>query len=275
MPAHPPYLIHEDFRPPAHHPHAIRYGFFTRKGGVSQGLYSSLNGGYGSDDDAEAVRQNRQLAANALGFEAKQIAALHQIHSAKAHSITAPLNHSPNHSPGQPLAGDALVTKTAGRALMIVTADCVPVVFADSEAGVIGAAHAGWRGAVSGIIEATLDAMLGLGAKPQNITAIIGPAIQQPSYQVGAELRAEALKADAGAAICFIRDNNQKYLFDLTGYVARRLQKRRTQHFALPHDTYADAENFFSHRRRIHQGEADSGRLMTLIGLYETAGAEA
>lgn len=254
MPEHPPYLTHESFRPKM-----IRYGFFTRKGGVSQGLYSSLNGGRGSADAAEAVRQNRQLASNALGFDSSQIAALHQIHSAKAHSITAP--------PSQPPEGDALATKTAGLALMIITADCAPVVFADSEAGVIGAAHAGWRGAVGGIIEATLDAMRALGATPQNTTAIIGPAIQQPSYQVGAELREEALKADAAAEQCFINDDNKKYLFDLTGYVARRLTQRGIQHFALPHDTYTDAENFFSHRRRTHQAEADSGRLMTLIGI--------
>ena len=263
----PPYLTHESFRPPANHPHAIRpqmirYGFFTRKGGVSQGLYSSLNGGYGSDDDAEAVRQNRQLAANALGFDSSQIAALHQIHSIKAHSITAP--------PNQPLEGDALTTKTTGLALMIITADCAPIIFADNEAGVIGAAHAGWRGAVGGIIESTLDAMLALGANPQNITAIIGPAIQQPSYQVGAELREEALKADAGAETCFINDSDQKYLFDLTGYIARRLTRKAIKHFALPHDTYTDGENFFSHRRRTHQGEADSGRLMTLIGISES-----
>ena len=193
MPAHPPYLTHESFRP-----HAIRYGFFTRKGGVSQGLYNSLNGGCGSNDDADCVRQNRQLAANALGFDAKQIAALHQIHSAQAHSITAP--------PSQPLKGDALATKTTGLALMIVTADCAPVVFADSEARVIGAAHAGWRGAVGGIIEATLDAMLALGSNQQSITAITGPTIQQPSYQVGAELREAALKADAEAEQCFISD---------------------------------------------------------------------
>ena len=257
MPKHPPYLTHQSFRP-----HAIRYGFFTRKGGVSQGLYSSLNGGRGSDDDAEAVRQNRQLAANALGFEASQIAALHQIHSAKAHSITAP--------PRQPLEGDALITKTTELALMIVTADCAPIIFADSASGVIAAAHAGWRGAVGGIIEATLDAMRALGATPQNITAVIGPAIQQPSYQVGAELRAEALKADAGAKPCFIGDHHKKYLFDLTGYVARRLTRQGIQHCALPHDTYADAENFFSHRRRTHQGAADSGRLMTLIGISES-----
>ena len=261
-PAHPPYLTHESFRPPANHPHAIRYGFFTRKGGVSQGLYSSLNGGYGSDDDAESVRQNRQLAANALGFDSSQIAALHQIHSIKAHSITAP--------PNQPLEGDALATKTTGLALMVITADCAPIIFADSAAGVIGAAHAGWRGAVGGIIESTLDAMTQLGANPQNITAIIGPAIQQPSYQVGAELRSEALKADAGAETCFINDNNKKYLFDLPGYIARRLTQKGIKHFALPHDTYTDAENFFSHRRRTHKGEADSGRLMTLIGISES-----
>ena len=261
MPAHPPYLTHESFRPPANHPHAIRYGFFTRKGGVSQGLYSSLNGGYGSDDDTAAVRQNRQLAANALGFDSSQIAALHQIHSAKAHSITAPPNQTPK--------GDALATKTTGLALMIITADCAPIIFADSTAGVIGAAHAGWRGAVGGIIESTLDAMTQLGANPQNITAIIGPAIQQPSYQVGAELRSEALKADAGAEKCFINDSDQKYLFDLTGYIARRLTRKAIKHFALPHDTYTDAENFFSHRRRTHQGEADSGRLMTLIGIQK------
>ena len=252
----PPYLTHKSFRPKA-----IRYGFFTRKGGVSQGLYSSLNGGYGSDDDAEAVRQNRQLAANALGFDSSQIAALHQIHSIKAHSITAP--------PRQPLEGDALATKTTGLALMIITADCAPIIFADSEAGVIAAAHAGWRGAVGGIIESTLDAMTQLGATPKNITAIIGPAIQQPSYQVGAELRTEALKADAGAEKCFINDSDQKYLFDLTGYIARRLIQRKIQYYALPHDTYTDGENFFSHRRRTHQGEADSGRLMTLIGIQK------
>ncbi|MGB1036764.1 MAG: polyphenol oxidase family protein, partial [Candidatus Puniceispirillales bacterium] len=173
---HPPYLIYEDFQP-AH----LRYGFFTRHGGVSSGCYDSLNGGFGSDDDNSLISQNRQRAAAALGFSPDQICSLYQIHSSRVIMVTKPLS--------EPVEADALVTNTPGLGLLILTADCVPVVFADTANGIIGAAHAGWRGVVTGILSETVKTMCDMGASRDHITAVIGPAIQQQSYQVGSDLR--------------------------------------------------------------------------------------
>ena len=252
----PLYFTHDGF-----HPSGISYGFFSRKGGVSTGLYDSLNGGLGSDDDRALVQQNRHRAAKILGFDKDKICSLYQVHSSIAITVDAPLV--------PPIEADALITQTPGLALMILTADCVPVIFADPTTKTVAAAHAGWRGAVGGVLEATLDAMQTKGANPDHITAVIGPAIQQPSYQVGEDVRDAALSYDKHAAACFAPDQKQpgKFHFDLTGYVARRLDQAKITHMALARDTYAEPEYFFSHRRRTHQGEADAGRLMTIIGL--------
>lgn len=256
----PPYLIHDAFQP-----ERIRYGFFTRQGGVSQGLYDSLNGGFGSSDDNAKIAQNRGLAAAALGFTSDQICGLYQTHSARAHHVTKPDNKPDS----KPVEADALVTKTAGLALLILTADCVPVVFADERNGVIGAAHAGWRGATSGILAETVAAMRGLGAEREYITAIIGPAIQQQSYQVSADLRDAALAYDDEAAACFtIDDEPGKYRFDLTGFVGRSLAQEDIAYHAIQRDTYSEEDHFFSHRRATHKGEPDTGRLMTIIGIH-------
>jgi YfiH family protein len=250
------YFTHDGF-----HPAGIRYGFFSRKGGVSQGLYDSLNGGLGSDDDRALVQQNRKLAAKSLGFDGENICSLYQVHSSIAITVDAPLTPS--------VEADALITQTPGLALMILTADCVPVIFADPTTKTVAAAHAGWRGAVGGVLEATLEAMLAKGADLHHITAVIGPAIQQPSYQVGDDVRNAALSYDSGAGACFTPDQRQsgKFYFDLTGYVGRRLDQAKITHLTLGRDTYAEPEYFFSHRRRTHQGEPDTGRLMTIIGL--------
>lgn len=252
----PLYFTHDGFRP-----NGISYGFFSRKGGVSTGLYDSLNGGFGSEDDHGLVQQNRNRAAQSLGFNKEKICSLYQVHSAIAITVDAPLT--------APVEADALVTQTPGLGLMILTADCVPVIFADPKTKTVAAAHAGWRGAVGGVIEATLNAMQTIGANPDHITAVIGPAIQQLSYQVGEDVRDAALAFDKEAATCFAPDPHQpgKFHFDLTGYVALRLDQAQVKHLTLTRDTYAEAENFFSHRRRTHQGETDTGRLMTIIGL--------
>ena len=252
----PLYFTHDHF-----HPSGISYGFFSRKGGVSTGLYDSLNGGLGSDDDAALVKQNRHRAAVSLGFDADHICSLYQVHSSQAVAVDAPFDH--------PVEADALVTQTPGLAPLILTADCVPVIFADPTTNTIAAAHAGWRGAVGGVLEATLDQMQLKGANLDQITAVIGPAIQQSSYQVGEDVRNAALSSDDGAMACFAPDVDHpgKFTFDLTGYVARRLEQAKINHMTLARDTYAESEYFFSHRRRTHEGEADTGRLMTIIGL--------
>ena len=253
----PPYLIHDAFQP-----QHISYGFFTRQGGVSQGLYDSLNGGFGSSDDWAKIGQNRRLAASALGFAPDQICGLYQVHSARAHHVTRP--------DSTPVEADALVTKEAGLALLILTADCVPVVFADTRNGVIGAAHAGWRGATSGILAGTVAAMCSLGAERDQITAIIGPAIQQQSYQVSADLRDAALAYDDGAAACFSADDEPgKFRFDLTGFVGRSLAQEDIAYHTIQRDTYSEPDHFFSHRRATHKGEPDTGRLMTIIGINQ------
>lgn len=251
----PTYLVHEDFQPSD-----IQYGFFTRKGGVSDGLYDSLNGGFGSADDKALVKQNRKLAASALGFTEDQICYLNQVHSVRVCKVTEPL------STLEP--ADALVTRTKGVALLILTADCVPVIFADTLNGIIGAAHAGWRGAISGVLAETVEAMCNIGANRNHITAVIGPAIQQQSYQVGADLRENALSYDTEAEIYFSLDTDpNKYRFDLTGFVSLCLKKQEIRHHMIKRDTYSEETLFFSHRRATHKKEPDTGRLMTMIGM--------
>ncbi|MCG8622831.1 MAG: peptidoglycan editing factor PgeF [Proteobacteria bacterium] len=263
----PPYLTHSDFAPPH-----IAYGFFTRHGGVSQGGYASLNGGYGSGDSKAHIATNRQLATTAL--QLTHLVGLRQIHSAEVHTITPDnLNHPPTHTPPT-LTGDGLVTNLAEIGLVILTADCAPVLFADPTHNIIGAAHAGWRGAVAGVTDQTIHAMCGLGATPATITAIIGPAIQRPSYQVGEDMRETVLAKDPTALPYFHPDNNAhnkpkgKYQFDLPAYISHRLKTLAIAHYALPHDTMADPSRFFSHRHSTLAGTANqAGRLINIIAL--------
>jgi len=241
----------------------IRHGFFTREGGVSGGLYASLNCGLGSGDDPDHVAENRTRALARLGLAADRLATVYQVHSNRAADAEAPWP-----ADERPKA-DALVTKTPGLAIGVLTADCVPVLFADREAGVVGAAHAGWRGALDGILEATLAAMQRLGARAEATRAAVGPAIEQPSYEVGPEFPAPFLDQDPDNDAFFrAAPRNGHFLFDLKGYVARRLARAGIgEAESLAADTCADPTRFFSYRRSCLNGEQVYGRLLSAISL--------
>jgi YfiH family protein len=241
----------------------IRHGFFTRQGGVSEGIFASLNCGYGSGDDAAHVSENRRRVMAALALPPERLATCYQVHSPTAVTVEAPWPQE-----ARPRA-DAMVTRRRGVALGILTADCVPVLFADAEAEVIGAAHAGWRGALGGVLEATVRAMTALGAAPGRISAGIGPAIAQPSYEVGPEFPAPFLAEDAGNAAFFIAaPRTGHFLFDLPGYVARRLERLGLGGIAFTGgDTAAEPERFFSYRRSCHRREPGYGRELSAICL--------
>ena len=202
----------------------VRHGFFDRAGGVSNGLYRSLNCGYGSSDDPEAVAENRARAMNACGMPPSALCTAYQVHSAEALVVTAPWPRD------EAPRVDAMAAATPGLALAILTADCVPVLLADREAGVIGAAHAGWRGALNGVVEAAVEAMLGLGARAKDIRAVIGPAIGAASYEVGPEFPAPFLARKPEDEDLFAPGEREgHFLFDITGYVARRLRRLRSR----------------------------------------------
>jgi len=241
----------------------VRHGFLTRKGGVSTGIYASLNGGPGSNDDAAAVRENRKRAVERIGMSLAPLVTCYQVHSADVIRVTEPWDQA-----DAPKA-DALVTNQTGIALGVLTADCAPVLFCDAQAGVVGAAHAGWKGAVSGVLDATVREMVRLGAKPQNIRAAVGPCIHQKSYEVGSELCAAVLTASDWAFELFEPTQREgHYQFDLPGYVAGRLARLDLGRFeVLAFDTYADENQFFSYRRTTHQGGGDYGRALTVIGM--------
>ena len=241
----------------------IRHGFFGRVGGVSNGLYRSLNCGYGSGDDSEAVAENRARAMSACGLASASLCTAYQVHSADARVVTAPWPRD------EAPRVDAMATATPGLALAILTADCVPVLLADREAGVIGAAHAGWRGALNGVLEAAVEAMLGLGARAKGIRAAVGPAIGAASYEVGPEFPAPFLACSPQDEDLFApaeRDGHS--LFDIAGYVARRLEGLGLAAVgATGGDTCAEAERFFSYRRSVHSGEPDYGRHISIVAL--------
>ena len=238
----------------------VRHGFFTRKGGASSGIFSGLNCGTGSTDQTEIVAINRARVAEAMGLGPEALVTVHQVHSARALPVTGPLSIRPE--------ADALVTATPGLLLAVLTADCQPVLFADPKAGVIGAAHAGWRGAVDGVLEATLDAMEGLGAKRQNITAVIGPTISQAAYEVGPEFFDRFRAEDEGSIRFFANGTGDRMLFDLPGYGLHRLRAAGVGHAEWTgHCTYRDPDRFYSFRRTTHAGEADYGRLIATIRL--------
>ena len=236
----------------------VKHGFFGRKGGVSTGIYESLNIGQGSDDEAQNIRDNRDRIRDALGAE--KLLSCFQVHSAKAITVTEPWRTRPQ--------ADAMVTKVPGLALCVLSADCVPVLFADAEAGVIGAAHAGWKGAIAGICEATLDAMEAIGAARAQITAAIGPAIQQASYEVGPEFRDTFVGDQEWTDRLFVAGKEDRSHFDLTGYVEAVLLGQgiaAVENLGL--DTCALEEDYFSNRRRNHRGEPDYGRNGSVIVL--------
>jgi YfiH family protein len=237
----------------------IPHGFLTRKGGVSTGIVSGLQVGHGADDDPAAVEENRRLAVDAV-LPGAPLATVYQVHSPDAVIATDAWAYE-----DRPKA-DALVTDRRGLLLGIVTADCAPVLFADLDAGVVGAAHAGWRGAHGGVIENTVAAMEGLGADRARIAAAIGPAIAQGSYEVDAPFRANF--TDADERFFTPGRSADRWQFDLAGYVAARLERAGIGHIEqLRLDTYSDEQRFFSHRRSVHRTEPNYGRQISLIGL--------
>jgi hypothetical protein len=238
----------------------VRHGFFTRKGGASSGIFAGLNCGTGSSDLAEAVAINRTRVASAMGVADDALASVTQVHSADVVTLTGPLATKPR--------ADAMVTATPGLVLTVLTADCQPVLFADADAGVIGAAHAGWRGAKDGVLEATVDAMEALGAKRQRIHAVIGPTISQAVYEVGPEFYESFTDDDAATRRFFVPGNNDRFLFDLPGYGLWRLRMAGVgQAEWTRHCTYRDPDRFYSYRRTTHAKEADYGRLISAIRL--------
>ena len=238
----------------------LRHGFFTRKGGASSGIFHGLNCGPGSSDLSEVVAINRARVATAMGVEADHLLTLHQTHSDTVITVTAPFTDRPK--------ADAMVTATPGIALGIVTADCQPVLFADQKAQVIGAAHAGWRGAKDGVLEATLTAMEALGATRANISAVIGPTISQSAYEVGPEFFEAFLTDDPQNARYFVQGAGDRYLFDLPAFGLHHLRAAGVGHAEWTrHCTFSDPERFFSYRRTTRAGEADYGRLISVIRL--------
>ena len=239
----------------------VRHGFFTRRGGVSGSLYASLNCGPGSRDDAANVTENRARVAEILGVQPGRLLSVFQKHSAYAVIAEEPWEA------GNTPEADAIVTSTPGLAIGILTADCAPVLFCDSEARVVGAAHAGWRGALSGIIEATVDAMLELGARPERIAAVIGPAISQKAYEVGSEYVERFLAEEPQSSAFFITDEGSgEPHFDLPGYVGERLSRAGVGAISdLGLCTYCEETRLFSYRRSQHRGEDDYGRQISAI----------
>jgi polyphenol oxidase len=237
-----------------------RHGFFTRKGGASSGIFAGLNCGSGSSDMADAVQINRDRVAGAIEVPSDHLITVHQVHSADVVAVTAPLPIRPQ--------VDAMVTATPGIALGILTADCQPVLFHDARAGVIGAAHAGWRGTKDGVLTATLDAMEGLGARRADIHAVIGPCISQAAYEVGPEFLQGFLDDDPANGRYFSGGKGDRALFNLPAYGLAQLRDAGVASASWTgHCTYADADRFFSYRRTTHLGEADYGRLISVIRL--------
>lgn len=241
----------------------IRHAFFTREGGVSDGIYESLNGGIGSNDAVENVRENRARMATALGVAPTHFVTCYQIHSPDV--IVAETPWTRENSP----RADAIVTRVPSLAVGVGTADCGPVLFADGEAGVVGAAHAGWKGALTGVLEATVAAMEKLGATRARIRAAIGPLIRQPNYEVGPEFFQRFVTEDESNARFFVNAARIGHaMFDLPGFIKSRLEGAEiasVEDLALC--TYADPARFFSYRRATHQAEPDYGRHVNAIAL--------
>lgn len=242
-------------------PIAAPHGFFTRRGGVSSGAFASLNCSVSSPDDPEAVRENRARVARSLGLEPGALLGLTQVHGTNAVTVTQPW------APGQGEKADAMVTAQRGLALGIVTADCAPVLFAAHGGAIVGAAHAGWRGAVAGVLEATLSAMAALGAAPRDVTAAVGPCIAQASYEVGPDLRDAVLAHSAPDSGFFVPGQRpDRWQFDLAGYCAARLHAAGVGHVIVTGvDTLAEEDRFFSHRRRTLAKAGPIGHQISVI----------
>jgi len=240
----------------------IRHAFFTRQGGASEGIYASLNGGIGSSDDPAKVQENRRRMTQALGVAQDALISVYQVHSPDAVFVEGPWS-------GERPKADAMVTATPGLALGITTADCGPVLFADTQARVIGAAHAGWRGAVTGVLESTVAAMEQLGARRENIVAVLGPTISQKAYEVGPDF-IQRFAAEAPGHERFFKEAERPghAMFDLPGFIGARLEAAGIGAFTdLALCTYSDEERFFSYRRTTHRKEPDYGRLISAIAL--------
>lgn len=243
----------------------VRHGFFGRSGGVSQGIYASLNTGRGSSDDPAAVTENRRRCAAAFGLPAEHLVGAYQVHSPTVVRVDAP-------SEGPAPEADGLVTRTPGLLLSVVTADCAPVLLADAKAGVVAAVHAGWKGLLSGVLEAALVQMLEAGGALGAVHATVGPCIGQASYEVGPEFRARFLAVDPEHSGWFKPGRADRFHFDLPGACAARLRRRGlAQVEVLARDTLAEDQAFFSHRRAVLRGEADYGRNLSAIALTGAA----
>ena len=249
-------IITSDSLSPVHH------GFFTRKGGASSGVFHGLNCGAGSSDQSDIVQINRDRVAKSMDVSDHSLVFVHQIHSAEVVTVTDPME------PKAPRPrADAMVTNQPGLALAILTADCQPVLFADPKAGVVGAAHAGWRGALDGILENTVDAMIALGADRDNITAVVGPSISQRAYEVGPEFLDAFLMEDQANARFFAGGQGDRMHFDLPAFGLHKLRSAGVNAEWTRHCTYSDADRLFSYRRATHAKEADYGRLISVIRL--------
>jgi YfiH family protein len=240
----------------------LRHAFFTREGGISSGIYGSLNAGIGSNDDPANVAENRRRMAEQMGVQPPHFLTVHQTHSPNVVVATAPWDNG-----SRPMA-DAIVTRIGGLAIGASAADCGPILLVDPNARVIGAAHAGWKGALTGVLESAIDAMEDLGAERNGIIAAIGPLIRQPSYEVGAEFVERFIDADSENAPFFMPSVRAGHsMFDLAGYIRRRLENAGVLMIDdIGVDTYAD-ENFFSYRRSVHRKEPDYGRHVHAIAL--------
>ncbi len=240
---------------------STKHGFFCRAGGISTGIYAGLNCGFGSDDAHKNVLHNRTLVAQYLGVTPQTLGGVHQIHSPTVHIVT------PKTVTQRPKA-DALVTNYTGLALGVLAADCAPILFDDADAGVIGAAHSGWKGAVGGVIQSTITEMIKLGAARENITAAVGPCISQASYEVGPEFLDQFVTENTDFSRCFTNGTDDRYLFDLPSFCLHLLRAEDIAHAEwVGHCTYTNESRFYSYRRTTHRKESDYGRMISAIVL--------
>lgn len=241
----------------------ITHGFFSRSGGVSEGIYRGLNVGLGSRDNRAHVMENRARVSRWFGCDADRLVTVHQVHSPHVHIATAS-------NRGERPEADAIVTDTPGLVLGVLTADCGPVLLADAEAGVIGAAHAGWRGAFGGVLESTITAMQSLGARPESISAVLGPSISQANYEVGPEFVDRFIETDPTHETYFSASSKLGHaMFDLRRFTLDRLRAAGLKADMLANCTYADESAWFSYRRATHRNEADYGRQISAIAIKE------
>jgi YfiH family protein len=241
----------------------IRHGFFTRQGGVSEGMYAGLNVGTGSNDDPARVAENRRRVAGWMGVASDRLVTVHQVHSPDVIRVNAPF-------PGPRPKADAMVTDRPGLALGVLAADCGPVLYADREARVVGAAHAGWKGALTGVLEAAIEAMERLGAKRERIAAVLGPSIGPDNYEVGPEFADRFVAADSGNGRYFSPSEKPgHFMFDLNRYTVDRLAAAGVAASCLGRCTYAEEPLFYSYRRTTHRAEPDYGRQISAIVLED------